>query len=455
MSKNMELFERAKKVMPGGGSSGGRTHQILKYPLYMDHTEGCRMYTVDGEEYMDFCCGSGATLYGHNHPRLKKAVEEAVKKGFFMGYESEVSVELAERIHQLIPGLEKIRFCNSGTEATMGAIRLARGFTGKNLIIKMDGHFHGMHEMVWYGHGNFPPMDEYGEVEAAIPDSAGFPAGADKNVRVIRFNDSQALEHALKKYRGDIAAVIMEPISYNCGCYEAKKEYLEKARELCTKENVLLIFDEVISGFRIRPGSAQEYYQVRPDLSTFAKAAGGGFQVALIGGRADIMDYFNPLGPVVMSGTYTGTYVAMCAGLECVKMISEPGFYDKLETVEKQLYDGINQLFKKYEILGHVRGKGGQFGIYFGYDDAEIDYDLRKSIALYNVEMGKKFIQGALDEHMFFHYFGGNVPYPAHCGISIQHTSEDIEEALIRMDRVFEKLKKNEIVLKNQEVKVL
>lgn len=136
-------------------------------------------------------------------------------------------------------------------------------------------------------------------------------------------------------------------------------------------------------------------------------------------------------------------------------MISEPGFYDKLETVEKQLYDGINQLFKKYEILGHVRGKGGQFGIYFGYDDAEIDYDLRKSIALYNVEMGKKFIQGALDEHMFFHYFGGNVPYPAHCGISIQHTSEDIEEALIRMDRVFEKLKKNEIVLKNQEVKVL
>ncbi len=455
MWKNMEIYERAKKVLVGGGSSGGRAHQILKYPIYMERTDGCRMYSVDGEEYIDFCCGSGATLYGHNHPRIKRAVEEAVTKGFFMGYESEVSVEFAEKFNELVPGVEKMRLCNSGTEATMGAIRVARGFTGKNIIIKMDGHFHGMHEMVWYGHGNFPPMDEYGEVIGSVPDSDGFPRDADKNVKVIRFNDIKALEHVLEKYRGDIAGVIMEPISYNCGCYEGKKDYIVQAGELCTRENVLLIFDEVISGLRFRPGSAQEYYGVKPDLSTFAKAIGGGFQVALVGGRADIMDCFNPLGSVVMSGTFTGTYVAMCAGLECLKIVMEPDYYDKMEEIEVQLYGGMNGLIKKYEIPGHVRGRGAQFGIYFGYDDPEIDYDLRKSIESYDVEMGKKFIQGALDEHMFFHYFGGNAHYPPHCGFSSQHTAEDIDEALTRMDRIFMRLKNNEIKLLNENVRIL
>ena len=332
MTKNMELYERAKNVMPGGGTSGGRAHQILKYPLYMDHTEGCRMYTVDGDEYMDFCCGSGATLYGHNHPRLKKAVQEAVEKGFFMGYESETSVEFAERLQKLVPSLEKIRLCNSGTEATMGAIRVARGYTGKNIIIKMDGHFHGMHEMVWYGHGNFPPMDEHGEVECAVPDSAGFPADADKNVRVIRFNDAEALAHALEKYRGQVAAVIMEPISYNCGCYEARKEYLHKARELCTREQVLLIFDEVICGFRIRPGSAQEYYGVEPDITTLGKIVGGGMPVGAYGGRKEIMEMVAPVGGVYQAGTLSGNPIAMTAGLTTLRYLdSHREIYDKID----------------------------------------------------------------------------------------------------------------------------
>lgn len=446
MSVNQELFERAKKVMPGGGSSGGRAHQILKYPLYMERTDGIRMYTVDGEEYLDFCGGSGAILFGHNNPRIRAAIERAMEKGFFMGYESEVSVEFAELFCKLIPGAEKIRLCNSGTEATMGAVRLARGFTGKNIIIKMDGHFHGMNEMVWYGHSNFPPMDEYGEVIGSVPDSDGFPKDSEKSVKVIRFNEIDALKHALEKYRGDVAAVLMEPISYNCGCYEGKPEYIKEARELCTKEDVLLIFDEVISGLRFAPGSAQGYYGVKADISTFAKAVGGGFQIALICGKADIMDRFNPNGHVVMSGTYTGTYMAVNVGLECLKMVMEPGFYENMEKVEKKLFTGMNTLFKKHDIRGHVRGKGAQFGIYFGYDDEEIDFDLRKSMELYDMDMGKKFIKGALDEHMFFHYFG-DAHYPPHCGIGSAHTMEDIEEALVRMDRVFARLKTGEVKL--------
>lgn len=447
VTKREELFQRAKELTVGGGSSGGRTNMMMKMPLYLDHVKGCRLYTVDGEEYMDFCTAFGATLYGNAHPRIRAAVERSLEKGFFTGYDSEVMVEFAEKFHEIVPGVEKMRFCNSGTEATLGAIRVARGYTGRNLIIKMDGHFHGMHEMVWYGHGNFPPMDEYGEVVQAAPDSKGFPANADQNVRVIRFNDIEALRHALEKYRGDVAAVIMEPICFNCGCYEAKRDYLKAARELCTQEDVLLIFDEVITGFRFRPGSAQEYYGVRPDLSTFAKAIGGGFQVALLGGKAEVMNALAPVGDVVMSGTYTGAYTAMNVGLECLNMVMEPEFYDHIEVIERKLYDGIEALLKKHGIPGHVRGKGAQFGIYFGYDDPEIDYDLRESMKHYDVDLGQKFVKGAMEEHMFFPYLAGGVPYPSHCGFNSQFTEADVDEALQRIDRVFARLKNNEIVL--------
>ena len=447
MSKRDELYERAAKITVGGGSSGGRTNIMLKKPLYLDHVKGCRLYTVDNEEYMDFSTAYGATLFGNAHPRIRAAVERSLEKGFFTSYDSEVMVEFAERFHQLVPGAEKIRFCNSGTEATLGAIRVARGYTGKNLIIKMDGHFHGMHEMIWYGHGNFPPMDEYGEVATAMPDSNGFPAGVDKNVKVIRFNDIDALRHAFAKYRGDVAAVIMEPVCFNCGCYEARPEYLKAVRELCIEEKVLLIFDEVITGLRFRPGSAQEYYGVRPDLSTFAKAIGGGFQMALLCGKAEVMETLAPIGDVVMSGTYTGQFTAMSVGLECLKMAMEPDFYTKMEIIENQLYGGIAKLFAKYEIPGHIRGKGAQFGLYFGYEDEEIDYDLRESMKRYDVDLGQKFVKGAVDEYMFFPYLANGIPYPSHCGINSQFTKEDVEEALVRIDRVFQKLKNKEIAL--------
>ena len=214
----------------------------------------------------------------------------------------------------------------------------------------------------------------------------------------------------------------------------------QQVREICTKNGIILIFDEVICGMRFRPGSAQGYYGVYPDLSTFAKAIGGGIPIALVGGKSEIMDTFNPNGPVVCSGTTSGTQMGVRVGLECLNMVSEPWFFDQIEKTADTLYGGINDLFEKHGIPGHVRGLGARFGIYFGCDDPNTDFDLRQTMKTYDVEMSKKFIAGALERGLYFHYYG-DAPYPAHCGFSIQHTTEDIAVTLERIDDIFKTLK--------------
>lgn len=434
------MYEEMQKYMPGGGSAGGRRNRVTGRPLYLEKASGSRIYDVDGNEYIDYHCSAGAAPFGYNHPRLKAAAEEALEKGFFVHFDTEYTLEFAKLFTKLVPTVEQIRFNNSGTEATQAAIRLARGYTGKKLVIRFDGHFHGMHESIWYNHGSFPEMDEYGEVKEIVPDSAGIPGEYGELVKVIRFNDIHAVEHAVEKYAGQIAAIILEPISYNCGCYEGDRLFMQQLREICTREGIVLIFDEVISGLRFRPGSAQTYYGIKPDLSTFAKAIGGSFSLALFGGKAEIMQMLNPDGPVCCGGTTAGAQLALVPGIECLKMVMEPEFYDKIDLLADTLYAGIDDLFAKHSIKGHVHGKGAQFGMYFGYDDPTIDANLRASIKLYDMEMGKKFIAESINEGLYFHYFG-NAPYPPHCGFGIQHSLEDINETLERMDKVFKKLK--------------
>ncbi len=439
MTKNNDIYEKAKLLMPGGGSAGGRNNRILSEPLYMDHADSNKLYSVDGKEYLDYHCCAGAALFGHNHPQIKLGIQKSLENGFFMNFDSEYNLQYAELISSIVPSLEQIRFVNSGTEATMAAIRVARGYTNKNLIVKIDGHFHGMHEMVWFNHSNFPEIDKYGEVTETIPDSTGFPTNAHENVKVIRFNDIEAVGHIVKKYKNEIAAIILEPISYNCGCYETRKDYLEQVREICSDENIVLIFDEVISGLRMRPGSAQEYYGITPDLSTFAKAIGGGLPIAIVGGKKEIMQTFNPSGPVVCSGTSSGSQIAILGGIECLKMVKEPDFYDKLESIERQLYNGLNGIMQKNNIIGHVRGVGAQFGIYFGCDNAEEDFDLRKVIKKFDIEFNRIFLKECLDNGIYFHYYGDS-PYPHHCGFTTRHTKEDIDMTLERMDAIFKKI---------------
>ena len=439
MLKSDLLFEEAKKYYVGGVDAGYRYHGILKKTLYVDHAEGCRLYDVDGKEYIDYNICAGAALFGFKHPRLMAAAQKALDRGGVMNYNIEETVELGRLMQQMFPCAEKIRLANTGTEATQCAVRLARGYTGKDICVRMEGHFHGMNELVWYNHNARAEQYESGEVES-LPDTAGVPEAFRSVVKNVEYNNIEQLERIVEKYRGNIACVILEPVSFNCGCYPARKEYLEKVRELCTREGIVLIFDEVICGLRMRPGSAQAYYGVTPDLATFAKAIGGTFQIAALCGKEEIMQCLNPVGKVGMSGTYTGALMPVLASIECFKMAMEPGFYDEIDEKAELLYGGINDLMKTHGIKGHCRGIGARFGIQFGIEDPEDDFNWRTASSHFDAPMARAFVKEALDNGMYF-INPGNGPMPPHCGFSVQHTKEDINLTLEKIDRIFAKIK--------------
>lgn len=438
--KSEQIFKEAKEHLVGGACAGGRVNHVLGRPLYLDHADGCRVYDVDGKEYIDFHNGAGAMMFGFNNPRVKAAIEQGIQEGFYMNFDSEHTLELAKLFKQLVPTVDKIRLTNSGTEATMAAIRVARAYTGKNLIIKMDGHFHGMHEMIWYNGGYGTEIDEHGQASDIKAECPGFPEGGEHNIKLIEFNNIDAVKYAFQKYKGEIAAIIMEPVNYDCGCVPSTKEYMQQVRQLCDDEGILMIFDEVISGVRFRPGSAQGYYGVQPDLSTFAKAVANGFSLAIIGGKEKVMKMFNPEGPVVCSGTSSGNLLSVRASVECLKMALEPDFYDRLEAKEKQWGEGVNDLFRKHGIPGHIRTMGAQFALYFGYDDPQLDYTLSETVKYYRGDIYKKFVEAALEEGLYF-FCGGVWPFPNHLGFSMAHSRQDLAEALEKMDKAFAKIK--------------
>jgi len=435
MTRQQTLYEEARQSLVGGVSAGQRYNGELGRPLYLDRAEGSRLYDIDGNEYIDFHGGSGAALFGHNHPRIRQALLAAMERGFFMNYDSEDTVELAGLVREIFPSCEKIRLANTGSEATQGAIRLARAYTGRNLVLRFEGHFHGMHENVWFNHNAVHHVDQFGEVDT-VPDSAGFPVEASANVVNVVFNDVEALEHAVAKYRERIAAVILEPVSYNCGCLEARENYLSAVREICTREGIVLIFDEVICGLRMSPGSAQRRFAVLPDLTTAAKAIGGGLPIALIGGKPEIMDRFNPLGDVAMSGTYTGSLLPVVAAVECMKMSLEDGFYEHFDHLGAQLFTGIDELLAKHGLPGHVRGLGARWSIYFGVEDPEDDYDFRKVASAFDRDLDKRFVHAAPTVGLWFHDTSSSIT-PAHRALMTAHTQADIDETLEKIDGIF------------------
>lgn len=435
MSQMQEIFQQAQTCFIGGASAGQRYSAVLKQPLYLDHADGSHIWDVDGKEYIDYHTCAGAGLFGHNHPRIRKAIGRAMEQGFFMNFDTPHHVELAKLLQQVFPSCERIRLANTGSEATQAAIRVARSFTGRDKIVKFEGHFHGMHENIWFNHNGVSDVDAFGEV-TTVPDSQGFPKNAKDSVVNVVFNDIAALEHAAEKYKGELACVILEPISYNCGCYEARREYLRKVRELCTREGIVLIFDEVVCGLRMRPGSAQKYFDVIPDMTTMAKAIGGGLPIAAFGGRADIMSVLNPIGKTMVSGTYTGSLMPVAVACECMKMALEPGFYDQIERIGEKLYRGIDGLFLQHKKKGHCRGVGARFAVYFGVENAEDDFDFRRVAQVQDRDMYKKFVTACLPKGLWFHDTAGPVS-PAHYGITIAHTEQDIDETLNRMDDIF------------------
>ena len=432
--KSEQLFESAKRHLIGGGGAGGRYHPLLKHPLYLSRGKGSRFWDVDGKEYIDFFTGSGANFLGHDHPAITAAIRQALEVGVICNGETEYHARLADLIAEAVPCAEKTRFANSGTEATLGAIRIARAFTGKPKILKFEGHFHGMHEFLWWNcSAGVGALRDDGTV-APLADSDGMPAALADLVVVVPFNDINAFEKAVTAHRDELAAVIVEPISYNQGCIPAQAEFLRQVRATCTRLGLVLIFDEVLSGFRMCRGGAQEYFGVTPDLCTLAKALGGGVPIAAVCGKTDVMSVLNPVGHTIMSGTYTGHLTAVMGAIACQTELAKPGFYGHLNGLADRLYAGITEALRVTGVPGIVQGIGARFGLYLGVTEPVTNY--RQAVRT-NREMEVKFILGCVRRGLYLHDYG----HTMHHGFSSQHTEADIDQSLHIIEDALRELK--------------
>ncbi|MEA2394653.1 MAG: glutamate-semialdehyde -aminomutase [Solirubrobacteraceae bacterium] len=427
-----DLRRRALRVMPGGVTAGGRFNPVIGRPYYFDHGDGARLWDVDGNEYLDYSSSNGASMLGHNHPRIAEAVREGLARGTMCTQETRSHVELCERICEVIPSAEKVRLSNTGTEATMAALRIARAATGRERVLKFDGHFHGMHDYVLFN-CHTPETAMADQEIASYPDSAGIPERQGDLLVNVPFNDPGALVAALDRHADELACVILEPISYNLGCVPADRDFLVRLREETRRRGIVLIFDEVLSGFRMGLGGAQEYLGVEPDLSTWAKALGAGWPIAAITGTAEVMDVLGPVGSVVVSGTYTGQLCSVMAALAALDVMSEPGFYERLNATAQRLYAGLDALMAQHGVVGRVQGIGARFGLYFGVTEPVRDY---RQATAFDPEVNNRFLKGCVERGLHFHDFGTKMA-PMHYGTTAAHTDEDVDLTLDRLQAVF------------------
>jgi len=342
LTKSKNLFETAKQYLPGGVNSPVRAFKSVGgTPVFMQKGEGSRLTDVDGNEYIDYIGSWGPHLFGHNPPFIKEALLRAIENGTSFGAPTELEVKVAQLITSLVPSVEVVRMVNSGTEATMSAVRAARGFTGREKFIKFEGCYHGHADYFLIKAGS-------GALTFGVPTSPGVTKGNAADTLIADYNDIESVKKLIASNKNEIAAIIIEPVAGNMGVVEAASGFLQELRALCSNENILLIFDEVMTGFRVAPGGAQQLYGIKPDLSTFGKIIGGGLPVGAFGGRRDIMENISPAGPVYQAGTLSGNPIAMAAGYAALSHINEnPGIYKELEDKSTYLADGINENLKK------------------------------------------------------------------------------------------------------------
>ncbi len=354
------LFEKAKSLIPGGVNSPVRAFKSVgRNPLFMEKAAGAYIWDVDGNRYVDYVGSWGPMILGHAHPRVVEAVRKAALDGTSFGAPTEREVKMAERITRLMPSMDMVRMVNSGTEATMSAIRLARAFTGKEEIIKFEGCYHGHSDSFLIKAGS-------GALTHGVPDSPGVPKAVASTTLTAQFNDLESVQALLDTHRGKIAALIVEPVVGNMGCIPPAAGFLQGLRTLCSTEQVLLIFDEVMTGFRLAPGGAQELYGITPDLTTLGKIIGGGLPVGAYGGRRDIMEMVAPSGPVYQAGTLSGNPLAMAAGVEALSVIAEdPDFYRRLESKSARLASGIQQSIDALGLPLRQNRVGSMFTLFF------------------------------------------------------------------------------------------
>lgn len=359
MDRNEQLFERAQKVIPGGVNSPVRAFRSVGgAPRFIERAKGPHMWDAEGKQYVDYVCSWGPMILGHNHPAVLEALHAAVERGISFGAATEAEIEIAEEIRQIVPSMEEVRLVSSGTEAGMSAIRLARGYTNRNKIIKFEGCYHGHSDALLVKAGS-------GLLTFGNPSSSGVPASVTEHTLVLEYNNPQQLEEAFAKYGDDIACVIVEAFAGNMNLVRGTQEFIDTMRRLCTKHGALLIVDEVMTGFRVALHGAQSLFNVTPDITMLGKVIGGGMPVAAFGGRADIMEKIAPKGAVYQAGTLSGNPVAVACGMATLKEIQRPGFYDELGDQTKKLVDGLTAAARDAGVPFSADSVGGMFGIYF------------------------------------------------------------------------------------------
>ena len=425
MGLSEELFDRAVKVIPGGVNSPVRAYGAIGIaPRFIDRADGCHIYDVDGKEYVDYIDSWGPMILGHNFPEVKESVLKACEKGLSFGCATAIEVEMAEFICDHIPHVDMVRMVNSGTEAVMSAVRVARGFTGKNKIIKFAGCYHGHSDAMLVSAGS-------GVMTSGVPDSAGVPKGCTEDTMTAVYNDLDSVRALMEQADGQTASVIVEAVGANMGVVPPKKGFLEGLRKLCDEYGALLIFDEVITGFRLAFGGAAEYFGVTPDLVTYGKIIGAGMPVGAYGGRREIMELVSPVGKVYQAGTLSGNPIAMAAGLTQLKYLYEhQEIYKDLEEKGKRLYGGMEKILAEKNLPYHINHVSSLGSLFFTEQEV-VDYTSAKSS----------------DTKAFSEYFKGMLAQGIHMApsqfeamfLSVAHTDEIIDQTLEAVRNYFTK----------------
>lgn len=426
MSQSSEWFAQAKQHIPGGVNSPVRAFNgVGGDPLFFKSGQGAYLIDADNKEYVDYVGSWGPMIAGHAHPLIINAVIECVRNGLSFGAPTVLEIQLAEKLCELVPSMDMVRMVNSGTEATMSAIRLARGFTKRNKILKFAGCYHGHSDSLLVQAGS-------GALTLGVPSSAGVPESVAQHTLVAEFNRLDTVQALFEKYPHDIAGVIVEPVAGNMNCIPPTPEFLPGLRALCDEYKSVLIFDEVMTGFRVALGGAQALYQVKPDLTTLGKVIGGGMPVGAFGGRRDIMHCIAPLGPVYQAGTLSGNPVAMTAGLANLELITAPGFFEQITKTTEQLTQGLSELAQSKNIPLYTTAVGGMFGLFFTNSKEIKTFDDVKKC---DIERFKKFFHAMLDEGVYL------APSAYEAGfVSSMHGDKELTKTFAAAQRSFAKL---------------
>ncbi len=426
MTNARDLFTQAKTVIPGGVNSPVRAFSsVCGTPVYIDRAQGAYVFDSERQRYIDYVASWGPMILGHTHPDVIEAVQEAAEKGLSFGAPTELETQMAEKVCKLIPSIELVRMVSSGTEATMSAIRLARGFTGRDKIVKFEGCYHGHADALLVKAGS-------GALTLGVPSSLGVTEAVAENTVTLTYNDSHEVKEFFAQFGDEIACIIVEPVAGNMNCIPPADGFLETLRTVCDESGAVLIFDEVMTGFRVALGGAQALYNVKPDLTTLGKIIGGGMPVGAFGGKREIMQSIAPLGGVYQAGTLSGNPIAMAAGLKTLELISEPHFYDALTQKTQNFVHAIQQRAEKAGIALSTNTVGGMFGLFFTEETKVTSF---AQVMKCDQARFKAFFHGMLTQGIYL------APSAFETGfMSAAHTEEDLEQTLKCASAVFEKL---------------